>query len=222
MSSYLEDSDSDEEVSKVPVDPEAVKVATEEAAAMKATGNTAFGAGNYEEALESYTAAVNALKVVRADRDPLILLNRSATYLALKRYVPALYDANQAADVDPTNWKAHWRQGVALGGMARKSFRAKQAIAAFEKCKTCEVPENKKAEVQQVSLTFNFSILVVCSDLVFSTILYNFTSIAYNHHTDIHSLLNIHIHQALMKAKQVMEAIDAETPMPDMSNCAPS
>jgi len=150
MSSYLDRDSSDEEGAAVVVDPVAQELAVLEAAASKALGNEAFGQQNFDAALENYTAAVNVMKAAKCNQDPLILLNRSATYLALKRYVPALYDANQAGEIDPTNWKAHWRQGVALGGMARKSFRAKQAIAAFDKCAACEgLPENKKAEVAQ-------------------------------------------------------------------------
>lgn len=150
MSSYLDRDSSDEEAATGAVDPVAQEQAVAEAAASKALGNEAFGKQDYDTALENYTAAVNIMKAAKCKQDPLILLNRSATYLALKRYVPALYDANQAAELDPTNWKSHWRQGVALGGMARKSFRAKQAIAAFEKCAACEgLPDNKKAEVAQ-------------------------------------------------------------------------
>jgi tetratricopeptide (TPR) repeat protein len=147
MSDYLEKDSSDEEVA--PVDPEGQARAQEEATALKTIGNEAFGKQDYGTALENYTNAVNVLKAAGCKPDPLVLLNRSATYLALKRYVPALYDANRAGELDPTNWKAHWRQGVALGGMAQKSFRAKQAIAAFDKCLTCEsLPDNKRGEVQ--------------------------------------------------------------------------
>jgi tetratricopeptide (TPR) repeat protein len=175
MSSYLDKDSSDEEVG--PVDPVQQEQAIAEALAQKDLGNEAFKSGDYDSALESYTAAVNVMKAAKCKLDPVILLNRSATYLALKRYVPALYDANQAGEIDPTNWKAHWRQGMALGGMARKSFRAKQAVAAFSKCAACEsLPDSKKAEVNA----------------------------------------------ALQKARQVMQAIDDATPMPDMSNCMPS
>ena len=37
-------------------------------------------------------------------------------YLALKRYIPAFHDALESANIDPNNWKAYWRQGVALLG----------------------------------------------------------------------------------------------------------
>jgi len=152
MSGYVSGEDSEDESGggKMPaVDPEAVAIATEEAAALKAQGNAAFSAQDFEGALVSYTAAVNVLKSARAPRDALILLNRSATYLALKRYVPANFDAAQAAEVDPTNWKAHWRQGVALCSMTKKTFRSKQAIEAFERCLSCgTLPEDKVAETQ--------------------------------------------------------------------------
>jgi len=178
MSDYLDskDSDDEEENSKMAAkDPEAIAIATAEALELKAQGNAAFAAADWGAALTSYTSAVNILKKAGCPRDSLILLNRSATYLALKRYVPAHYDATQAAEVDESNWKAHWRQGVALGGMTQKSFRAKQAIAAFDRCLKCpSLPENKRAEVSA----------------------------------------------ALAKAKEVLQAIDDATPMPDMSNCA--
>ena len=131
-----------------PVDPEAQRLAIEEAVSLKGLGNTAFGAKDYDEALKHYSAAVKLLKDTRCPRDALILLNRSATFLALKRFVPALYDATQAAEVDPDNWKAHWRQGVALLSMTKKKFRTQQAVEAFEACSKCDsLPENKKAEV---------------------------------------------------------------------------
>lgn len=83
-------------------------------------------------------------------RDDAILCNRSATYLGLKRYVPACHDAIQAAEVNPDNWKAHWRQGLALMSMGKKKFRSKQAIAAFEKCGNCStLPENKREDVRK-------------------------------------------------------------------------
>jgi hypothetical protein len=66
------------------------------------------------------------------------------------RYVPASHDALQASKVNPDNWKAHWRQGVAIMHMAQRKFRTKQAVAAFERCAECStLPENKRAEVQQ-------------------------------------------------------------------------
>mmetsp|Transcript_55599 Transcript_55599/g.109754 ORF Transcript_55599/g.109754 Transcript_55599/m.109754 type:complete len:184 (+) Transcript_55599:61-612(+) len=155
MSSYLneEDSDSDGErnvaVKGEPMTEEQTEGVVVMAAALKAEGNGHFSKGEFEEALTKYTAAVNTLKEAGLPKDCLILLNRSATYLALKRYVPALNDANQAIVADPNNWKGHWRKGVALMAMSKRSFRTKQAIEAFESCEACStLPADKKSEVQ--------------------------------------------------------------------------
>eukprot|EP00600_Ochromonadales_sp_CCMP1393_P002270 CAMPEP_0174978116 /NCGR_PEP_ID=MMETSP0004_2-20121128/13998_1 /TAXON_ID=420556 /ORGANISM="Ochromonas sp., Strain CCMP1393" /LENGTH=185 /DNA_ID=CAMNT_0016229399 /DNA_START=26 /DNA_END=583 /DNA_ORIENTATION=- len=157
MSSYLDGDDSDSDAErdrdlageKLELSEDQQMEISAMATALKAEGNGHFGKGEYEEALAKYTAAVSTLKESGMPKDALILLNRSATYLALKRYVPALNDANQAIVIDPTNWKGHWRKGVALMSMSKRSFRTKQAIEAFESCYACDtLPENKKAEVQ--------------------------------------------------------------------------
>lgn len=117
-------------------------------ATLKATGNDLFSKSEFEPALASYSEAVNLLKKNDLPKDALILLNRSATFLALKRYVPAMSDASQACDLDPDNWKAHWRKGLALMGMVQKKFRTKEAIDSFEACLKCSsLPVNKKADV---------------------------------------------------------------------------
>ena len=98
MSDYLNEADSDAEDDAnagselSPADVQTVLAKCQE---FKGAGNNHFSAGEYDSALQQYTNAVNALKAVNLPKDCLILLNRSATYLALKRYVPALNDANQ-------------------------------------------------------------------------------------------------------------------------------
>ncbi len=102
MSSYLEstDSDSDKELVEnvVQYDESKKTEIMETVLALKTEGNTFFGKGNYEQALEVYSSAIKLLKEFHLERDAIILLNRSATYLALKRFVPALNDANQGID----------------------------------------------------------------------------------------------------------------------------
>ncbi len=78
-----------------------------------------------------------------------MLCNRSAAYLALKRWVPAAHDALTAGRANPGNWKAHWRHGVSLLCMAPRKFRSKQAMQSFERCLSCEsLPANKRQEIQ--------------------------------------------------------------------------
>lgn len=104
MSSYLDEKDSDSDdggsntgakTKSEPVTEEQRESILSMCAALKTEGNGHFSKSEFEEALAKYTAAVNLLKNSNLPKDVLILLNRSATYLALKRYVPALNDANQ-------------------------------------------------------------------------------------------------------------------------------
>lgn len=105
--------------------------------------------GEFNQAIEKYTAALKALNEVGLPKDSILLLNRSASYLGIKKYVSALSDANQSSELDPNNWKAYWRKGVALMAMSQRLFRTKQAIAAFQDCLKCEtLPSNKVSEVQ--------------------------------------------------------------------------
>jgi tetratricopeptide (TPR) repeat protein len=175
MSSYLDGNDSDsdrEETAGVSLSEDELAILTQSVKDLKAEGNAHFAKSEFEEALAIYSSAINIMKENRLEKDPLILLNRSATYLALKRYVPALNDANQglqyiahmslsqstsnfspyistATELDPANWKGHWRKGVSLMAMSKRLFRTKQALQAFQNCRACStLPSNKVREVE--------------------------------------------------------------------------
>jgi tetratricopeptide (TPR) repeat protein len=102
MSSYLNEEDSESENEgnvqknkKEPLSEEEQASVLAMCTSLKTEGNAHFSKSEFDQALEKYTAAVNTLKEAGLPKDCLILLNRSATYLAMKRYVPALNDANQ-------------------------------------------------------------------------------------------------------------------------------
>lgn len=98
MSNYLDTADSgsdDEKNSSQKLSPEENIEHLQNSAALKAEGNDHFSKSEFNEALAKYSQAIDILKAGQLPKDSLILLNRSATYLALKRYVPALNDANQ-------------------------------------------------------------------------------------------------------------------------------
>lgn len=79
----------------------------------------------------------------------MILTNRSAAYIALKRYVPGAHDAQLAAKANKDNWKAYSRYAMCLLGMAPRKFRTKQAIQALQTCLECPtLPAEKKKEVE--------------------------------------------------------------------------
>ena len=108
MSTYLNEKDSDSDdgdkkgagvTNADPLTEEEREALLATCAALKTEGNGHFSKSEFEDALAKYTAAVNLLKTSNLPRDAVILLNRSATYLALKRFVPALNDANQGITV---------------------------------------------------------------------------------------------------------------------------
>ena len=106
MSSYLDTPDSDQESNDEPSVEitESEKVEAKQLMLdLKTAGNDHFTKGEYEEALQKYTEAINLCKKFRLEKDATILLNRAATYLALKRYVPALNDANQGKNHSHSN-----------------------------------------------------------------------------------------------------------------------
>jgi tetratricopeptide (TPR) repeat protein len=160
MSTYLESNSSDDEPDSGPrgasqgatgepavvLEPEVVLQQNVE---IKAKGNAAFAAGDYETSLKFYSEAITNLKKNGLPGDCILHLNRSAAHIAAKSYVKALHDANLAAELDPTQWKAHWRKGVALMAMAKRQFRTKMAVKAFEDCLNCStLPDNKREEVK--------------------------------------------------------------------------
>jgi len=102
MSSYLDEPDSDEEGGPEPtVNLEEQELAQGEVMKLKDEGGAYFKDQNFDEALRCYTACITKLKKAGLPRDSVILANRSATYLALKRFVPACHDAMQSAEADP-------------------------------------------------------------------------------------------------------------------------
>lgn len=151
MSSYLEeDSSGNEEDIKVEckLSEEEVKTVNDKCLILKTEGNELFNAKDYENALVKYTEIIKLLKSSNLPLDDVILCNRSATYMALKRYVPASHDALQASKINNDNWKAYYRHGISLMNLSKKRFRTKQAITSFEKCLKCtSLPNNKIQEI---------------------------------------------------------------------------
>ncbi len=60
-------------------------------------GNTAFKAGNYEKAIECYTAAIQ----LTSEEAHLCYGNRSAAYLSSEHYGLAIADAEKCIDMKP-------------------------------------------------------------------------------------------------------------------------
>ena len=101
----------------------AAEAVPDRAAASKAAGTAAFKAGNFEEAVTAFSAAIEA--------DPtnhVLYSNRSAAYAKQELYKPSLLDANKCIDLAPTWAKGHSRRGAAYVGL--RNWR--QAVVAYE------------------------------------------------------------------------------------------
>jgi tetratricopeptide (TPR) repeat protein len=129
---------------------------------LKAEGNIAFKARDYAKAIEIYSRAVKLLPDLDDDDDEslhrltpellrhaaIILCNRSAAYMGEKKAVAALADAQLAADYDSTNWKAHFRAGLAFMHMEPRLERSEKAIASFEATLLCtSLPSTERDNV---------------------------------------------------------------------------
>jgi tetratricopeptide (TPR) repeat protein len=100
MSDYFAteaDSDDDNAGKATALSEEAIEVVRAQVLSLKTEGNDLFGSQDFEGAVAKYSEALNLLRSSSLGKDSVILLNRSASYIALQRYVPALNDANQAA-----------------------------------------------------------------------------------------------------------------------------
>jgi stress-induced-phosphoprotein 1 len=64
-------------------------------AELKAKGNAAFSAKNYDEAIQHYSDAIAAASDPTADAVHVLYSNRSACYSGLKQWEKALEDAEQ-------------------------------------------------------------------------------------------------------------------------------
>ncbi|KAG6848255.1 hypothetical protein H0H93_001897 [Arthromyces matolae] len=105
---------------------------------VKEQGNVSFKAGKYGDAIELYTKAIDL-----NPNEPSYLTNRAASYMALKKFRPALDDCQQAASLQsaaPTS-KTLLRLGrcqLALGSTAA-------ALSTIRKILTLE-PDNTAAK----------------------------------------------------------------------------
>lgn len=91
---------------------------------LKEKGNAALSMGQYETAVQHYTAAI-ALD----PNNHVLYSNRSAAHAKAENYAAALEDANQTVSLNPTWSKGYSRKGSALAYLGRLD----EAIAAYEK-----------------------------------------------------------------------------------------
>ena len=121
------------------------------AAECRQLGNDAFKEERYEEALglyeEALAAAASGPAVAEAEAETAVAAaaalrsNRSACFAALRRFEPALAEAQQACGLRPGWAKGHSRVGAALHGLGR----LEEAAVAYAEALSLE-PNNAQAE----------------------------------------------------------------------------
>ncbi|KAJ1627434.1 hypothetical protein T492DRAFT_842368 [Pavlovales sp. CCMP2436] len=118
---------------------------------LKVEGNAYYSSKDYLKAIAVYSRGVALLPDLDDDDEEslakltpelvqqgaVILCNRSAAFMGEKKAVAALADAQLACDYDMTNWKAHWRAGLAFMQLEPRLERSEKAIASFEATLLC-------------------------------------------------------------------------------------
>lgn len=94
---------------------------------LKDQGNAAYADGNFTEALDLYSKAIQA--TTSHEDLSMLFSNRSATYYCLANYEAALIDADKAIELAPTWGKGYARKGSALI-MLRRYEEAHKAFSS--------------------------------------------------------------------------------------------
>ncbi|KAK0536419.1 Hsp90 cochaperone [Tilletia horrida] len=97
-------------------------------AELKAKGNSAFAAKDWDAAVDAYTAAISAVQDPTADAAHVLYSNRSAAYAGLRSWEKALEDAEQCIKINPQFAKGYGRKGAALHGAGQ----LEESLAAYE------------------------------------------------------------------------------------------
>ncbi|PSR91560.1 Hsp70-Hsp90 organizing protein [Actinidia chinensis var. chinensis] len=90
----------------------------------KAKGNAAFSAGNFEDAIRHFTAAIEL-----APKNHVLYSNRSAAYASLHQYAEALTDAEKTVELKPDWAKGFSRLGAAHMGL----HHYEDAVSSYKK-----------------------------------------------------------------------------------------
>ncbi|KAK9765388.1 hypothetical protein K7432_006326 [Basidiobolus ranarum] len=113
---------------------------------LKTQGNECYKNKRYEDAIKCYTQAIEFSNLrppwdasqLLLEESTVLLCNRAACYLEIKKYLEAYYDTEAVTQLR-RNWaKGHFRKGKALVGLERYS----EAVEAFEFALMFE-PDNK-------------------------------------------------------------------------------
>ena len=102
-------------------------------------GNKFFKEGRFNEAVKTYTEALEASKGTK-HLDPRLLNNRATAYLKLAKYEECLQDSQEYIKTQTNCWKGYTRKALALNGLGQKrSARCCAAIAYYHDARSCRL-----------------------------------------------------------------------------------
>lgn len=104
---------------------------------LKAQGNAAFAAKDFEKAVGLFSQAISA----SSQPNHVLYSNRSGAYASLKNYSKALEDADQCVKISPDWSKGYSRKGAALHGLG--DYKA--AVASYDEA-LAKDPNNAQAK----------------------------------------------------------------------------
>ncbi|XP_078372038.1 uncharacterized protein LOC144655630 [Oculina patagonica] len=84
--------------------------------AIRLQGNSFFKDGHFNEAVETYTKAIEASKGT-GNLDPRLLNNRATAYLKLGKFEQCFQDSERYINIMPNCWKGYSRKALALNGL---------------------------------------------------------------------------------------------------------
>ena len=94
---------------------------------LRVKGNEYYREQNYTQAVQCYSDALNL-----APHDPVILSNRSVSYLKLNKYNKALHDAEQCVSMKPDWAKGHFGKVAALLSLKEHKKAREAAVLGFQ------------------------------------------------------------------------------------------
>ena len=98
--------------------------------AIRLQGNLFFKEGLFNEAVETYTKAIEA-SIGTKSLDPRLLSNRATAYLRLHKFEECLQDSEEYINIKPECWKGYSRKALALNGIGRKCPALCSAAIAY-------------------------------------------------------------------------------------------
>lgn len=116
---------------------------------LKEAGNSAFKAGKYQEAIDTYTTALE-VDPSNKNTNSKILQNRALCNTKLQKWSAAIADCDKAIQLDPGYVKAQKTRAKALGesGNWEEAVRAYKAIAEANPSEPGIANEIRKAELE--------------------------------------------------------------------------